>query len=235
MRSACPDHYTGPEVRDGMTGWQSHFLYRKEVWKTTWKLRLSVVLFFVVAVILTRSFLTDRIGQSLVCEERADPSDALLMENFDPDYLVFERTAALKSAGVASRVVVPVWSSSDPTQTNASSLGVVSEFARIARLSDITPVPTVETEPIALNVAKTIRDYLVKEHIRSVVVVTPGFRSRRSVLIYNAVFAPVGIKFGCVPVFGKQTPQNWSQTWHGIQDIFLQIGKLEYYRFYVLS
>src|SRR5712671_1063788 len=131
-----------------MTEWQRHFFYRKEVWKTTWTLRLSVVFFFVIAVLLMRSFLADRIGQSLVCRESADHSDALLVENFDAEYLVFERAAALRRAGVASRVLVPVWSGSDPTKTNSSSEGVVELYVRIARLSDFTAIPVEEREPI---------------------------------------------------------------------------------------
>ncbi|HET9131246.1 MAG TPA: hypothetical protein VFO86_09880, partial [Terriglobia bacterium] len=74
----------------------------------------------------------------------------------------------------------------------------------------------------------------LKEHIRSVVFVTPGFRSQRSVLVYEKIFTPAGLKFGCVPVFGKRTADNWTMNWHGMQEVFLQFAKLQYYRFYVL-
>jgi hypothetical protein len=37
-----------------------------------------------------------------------------------------------------------------------------------------------------------------------------------------------------VPVFGVNTPKNWTQTWHGIQGVTEQWLKLQYYRFYVL-
>jgi hypothetical protein len=37
-----------------------------------------------------------------------------------------------------------------------------------------------------------------------------------------------------VPVFGTTTPENWTGTWHGIQDVALQFLKLSYYRMYVL-
>ena len=217
-----------------MAGWGRHFFYRKEVWKTTWTFRLSVLLVFIVIALLTRNVLADRIGKSLVCEERADRSDAILVENFDPEYLEFERAATLKNAGIASRVFVPVSGSADPDYPDASSNGIVEEFARVARLTDLTPIPIHQTEPITLNAAIDVRDFLVKEHIRSVVFVTPGFRSRRSVLVYEKIFTPAGIKFGCVPVFGNQTPDNWTTSWHGIQDVILQLGKLQYYRFYVL-
>jgi hypothetical protein len=217
-----------------MAGWGRHFFYRKEVWKTTWTFRLSVLVLVIVTALLTRSLLADRIGKSLVCEERADPSDAILVENFDPEYLSFERAATLKSAGVASRVFVPVSASADPEYPDASSNGVVAEFARVAHLANLTVIPVRQMEPITLNVATDVRDFLLKEHIRSVVFVTPGFRSRRSVLVYEKIFTPAGIKFECVPVFGNITPGNWTTEWHGIQDVVLQFAKLQYYRFYVL-
>ena len=64
--------------------------------------------------------------------------------------------------------------------------------------------------------------------------VTPGFRSQRSSLVYQAVLAPAGIAVYCVPVFGQKTPANWTETWHGIQEVAEQFLKLQYYRFYVL-
>src|SRR5262249_33883626 len=82
--------------------------------------------------------------------------------------------------------------------------------------------------------AYQIRDFLTTEHLRSVIVVTPGFRSKRSALVYHAVLDPVGIKVHCVPVFGQMTPAKWAKTWHGIQGVTEQFLKLQYYRFYVL-
>ena len=234
MNILCPRPYTCLEVRRSMSGWGRHFFYRKEVWKTTWTFRLSVLVVVVVMALLTRHVLADRIGKSLVCEEHADPSAAILVENFDPEYLSFERAATLKKAGVASRVFVPVSASADPEYPDASSNGVVSEFARVAHLADLAAIPVRPVEPITLNAAMEVRDFLLKENIRSVVFVTPGFRSRRSVLVYEKIFTPAGIKFECVPVFGNQTPDNWTTTWHGIQDVILQFGKLQYYRFYIL-
>jgi hypothetical protein len=217
-----------------MAGWGRHFFYRKEVWKTTWIFRLSVLFVFIAIALLTRNVLADRIGKSLVCKEHANRSDAILVENFDPEYLVFERAATLKSEGIASRVYVPVSGSADPEYPDTSSNGVVDEFARVARLTNLTPIPVHQVEPITLSAAIDVRDFLLKEHIRSVVFVTSGFRSQRSVLVYEKIFTPAGIQFGCVPVFGNQTPDNWTTSWHGIQDVVLQLGKLQYYRFYVL-
>jgi hypothetical protein len=38
----------------------------------------------------------------------------------------------------------------------------------------------------------------------------------------------------CAPVFGRTTPERWTATWHGIQDVSEEFLKLQYYRFYVI-
>jgi hypothetical protein len=213
--------------------WHHHFFYRKESWKTTWKLKLSVLVLIVLGLVLVRTFLSTRLVQSLVCAEGSPHSDALLLENFDPDYLVFERAETLRRSGVASRVFVPA--AIGPHGEGASvHKGFVDVMARIARLPNVEVIPINEVEPISLNAAKQIRDFLLRERIKSVVVVSPGFRSRRSELVYGAVLLPAGIEVGCVPVFGAGAPGNWTETWHGIQAVTEQFAKLQYYRFFVL-
>ena len=174
-----------------------------------------------------------KVGQSLVCLEQVAPSDALLVENFDPEYLVFERAAALQRKGVAEKVFVPV-GAGDPETPDTIWEGLAELMARVARLTNMRVIPIVETEPISLNSANQIRDFLIKERVKSVIVVTPGFRSRRSLLVYKTVFSPSHIDVGCVPVFGLKTINNWTTTWHGMQDVALQFFKLQYYRFWVL-
>jgi len=67
-----------------------------------------------------------------------------------------------------------------------------------------------------------------------VIVVSPGFRSRRSQLVYSRVFGEAGIATSCVPVFGARTPENWTQTWHGFEEVAEQFIKLQYYQLFVM-
>lgn len=217
------------------SAWQRHLFFRKEVLRTTWTLRLGLLGLTLLLVAATRGFWTAGIGHSLVCREtELRHSDAIVVENFDPNYLLFERAAALYTAGWAPRVFVPVQASRDPARPNAVSKGIAELMARVAHLKQLELVPIQETEPISLNAAYQVRDVLIKAGITSVIVVTSGFRSQRSSLIYQAVLTPVGITVSCVPVFGKKTPQNWTATWHGIQEVTEQFLKLQFYRFYVL-
>ena len=224
-------------VRRG-SKWQRYFFYRKESIRTTWKLRLAVLIFVILIVSVTRGVWIPRIGQSLVCPEEIGQSDLILVENFDPNYLVFERAAELHKAGFASRVLVPTQVSTEPEKPDKRpylvSRGVAELMSRLARIQDPEIIPIRAIEPISLNAAYQIRDFLTKEHLSSVIVVTPGFRSKRSYLVYHGVLAPAGIKIYCMPVFGLETPENWTKTWHDIQEVTEQFLKLLFYRFYVL-
>ena len=213
--------------------WHRHLFYRKESWRTTWKLKLSLVTLIVLGVAASRVFLAERFAQGLVCVENTPPSDALLLENFDPVYLVFERAQALRESGIASRVFVPA-TVEDAHISNSVEKGFVDVMSRIARLPETEIIPIQKEEPISLNAAKQIKDFLLKKHIKSIVVVAPAFRSRRSELIYGTVLRPAGIAVGCAPVFGTAVVENWTDTWHGIQDVAEQFAKLQYYRLLVL-
>ena len=183
---------------------------------------------------MTSGWWTEAIGRSLVCEANPAPSDAILVENFDPDYLLFERARELRRAGLAARVLVPVWTDRGTQEPNDVSLGIVEVMARISRIGAIEIVPTREIEPITLNAARDLLRFLERERIRSVIVVTPLFRSRRSALVYGATLGRAGIAVRFEAVQGSVGLNNWTRTWHGIQDVAQQWLKLQYYRLYVL-
>jgi len=203
-------------------------------WRTSWALGGALVASLAAVATWNTPTWTEQVSRSLVCERSVGRSELAVVENFDPNYLLFERAAALLKAGFASRVLVPtpVWG--EPAKPNPVSQGIAEVMARVARLQEMELIPIRTIEPISLNAALQIRDFLTKAQLRSVIVVTPGFRSQRSLRVYQTVLAPAGIKVYCVPVFGERTAKNWTKTWHGIQDVTEQWLKLQYYRFYVL-
>src|SRR5438045_9732358 len=113
-----------------MGRWPRHLFQKKESIKTTWKLRLAIVLLPLLVIPLTRSFWSTSIGQSLTCTENIGRSDIILVENIDPDCLLFERAATVRHAGLASRVLVPVQVSHDSARANSVSFGVADVMAR---------------------------------------------------------------------------------------------------------
>jgi hypothetical protein len=213
--------------------WSRHFVYKKESLKSTWKFKLELVAGLSLLVFLTRAAWIPGIASSLICAEHIRTADAILVENLDVEYLPFERAAALQQDGFSSRILIPVFA---PPESSGSSVaeGIVEVMTRIARLKDWQTIPIREIEPISLNAASQIRAFLIKAQIRSVMLVAPSLRSRRSSLIYDTVLTPAGISVSCVPVAGLITAQTWIRTWHGIQDVALQFLKLQYYRFWVL-
>jgi hypothetical protein len=219
-----------PEARR----WTRHLVYRSERARTTWRFRLGLILLVGAALWLTRGWWTVSIASSLVCEADGAPSDAILVENFDPNYRVFERAAALRRAGVATRVLVPVITDPDGGEPEAVAIGEAKLMAAAARLGPIEVVPARTLEPISLNVARDVLHALQRDRVRSVTVVTPLFRSRRSALVYGATFGRAGITVRCEPVRGTQGVDTWTRTWHGVQDVLEQWVKLQYYRLYVL-
>jgi hypothetical protein len=214
--------------------WWRQFFYRKEVLKTTWKFRLLFILGLIAIVGIPHRFWARQMGHSLVCRNRFQPSDALLLENFDVNFDLFERAAALRKAGAAPRILVPALFTVNPSGTLETSMRVTRLVADIAKVDTFQIIPVREIEPITQNAAKQIRDFLKKENIKSVVFITAGFRSRRSELVYGAELEAHGIRVGCSPVFTTVDPENWTSTWHGMQQVLEQFFKLQYYRFYVL-
>jgi hypothetical protein len=174
------------------------------------------------------------LGRSLVYQGTTQVSEAIVIENFDPDYLLFERSTQLLREGQAKRVFVPVEADQSGEKPGAVEDGVVQVMARVAWLPQYEIIPIKEIEPISLNAALQVRDYLKKKNIGSIIVVASGFRSRRSFLLWNAVMHPAGITVSICPVFGLKTPENWYTTWHGRQEVILETVKLLYYRLRVL-
>jgi hypothetical protein len=214
--------------------WRRHLVYRKECRRTTWKLRIGVLVVLAFTIFATRDVWVAQIGRSLVCARDVAPSDVILIENFDPEYLLFERAAELEKAAVAPRAVVPIQMLREPGLPNLVSKGIAEVMARYARVMAWDVVPIRETEPISLNAALQIRDHLTRQRVTSVIIVTGAFRSRRSALVYRTVLGEGGIQVHCEPVISHTTPERWLDTWHGTQGVAEEFLKLQYYRFYVM-
>ena len=214
--------------------WTRHFVYRSERLRTTWTFRLGLVATMVAAVWLTSGWWTVAVARSLACQGQPARSDAIVIENFDIDnYLVFERAGELRRAGLAPRVLVPVMSDAHQ-RPNAVALGTTRLLTDLARVGDVDIVPIREVEPISLNAARDVLQFVEAQGLRSVVIVSPVFRSRRSALIYNATLGRARIRVTCEPVHGVPGPETWTQTSHGVQNVVEQWLKLQYYRLYVL-
>ena len=219
---------------DGQRSWKRHFVYRVERTRTTWKFRFALLTAVLVALMLTSGWWMERVSRSLVCEQNVARSDAILLENFDTSYRVFERARDLRRDRLANRVLVPIAIEDGGSELNAVALRTAELMADVARLGSFEVVPISYVEPISLNAGLAVKRYLQREGIASVIVVTPLFRSRRSALVYDATVARAGIRVSCQPVEGSRGLETWHRSWHGVQEVMEQWFKLQYYRMYVL-
>lgn len=220
---------------DGVDGrdWRRHVFRRATTVRTTWRFRLACVAVIALLAYATETVWARALNRSLYCEEHASRADAILVENFDVDYLPFERAAELQRDGVSDKVVIPIAVRENGQSTSVAE-GIVDLMTRISRMRNWRTIPVREVEPISLNTARQVKDFLEAEHVHSVVVVAPGLRSRRSLLVYQAVLPKAGIAVSCVPTRAERPDETWTRSWHGIQDVAMQLVKLEYYRLWVL-
>jgi hypothetical protein len=221
-------------VPERLPPWTRWLVYRHERTRTTWTLRLGLLVVVALTISLSERWWAARIGRSLVCEQHRERSDALLVENFDTEYFLFEQARALRADGVSKRVLIPVRIDATTGRPDEVAEAVTDVIARIAHLGSYETVPVRESEPVALNVARDVLTFARREHIASLTVVAPVFRSRRSALVYQAVFDSADIAVRCVAARGPHSPVDWTSSWHGVQNVFEQTVKLAYYRAYVL-
>jgi hypothetical protein len=187
-----------------------------------------------VALWSSSSWWTVAIASSLACEASRGPSDAILLEDFESGYLAFARAAELRREGLAARVFVQRLTDPEGHEPDDVALGRLQVSASAARVGEIEIIRTRQIEPIMLNAIRDIQRFLEREHVRSVIVVMPLFRSRRSALVYEATLGRAGIRVRCEPVQDSVGVHNWTRSWHGVQNVVEQWLKLQYYRLYVL-
>jgi hypothetical protein len=225
-------------MKDRITPMKGIFFRRKEVTKTTLWFKLTVLAVLAAAAAAAfalRAAWLPSLAELAVHQDALLPSDAIVIENYDPDYLSFETAAGLLEKGFAPRVFVPATSFRDPSRPGNVSKGIVDLMCRLARIPSPEIIPVRHDEPITLGVAVQIAAVLKREGIRSVIVVAPKFRSRRTYLTYSAVLEDSGIQLRCFPARAVRDTSNWWTTGHGIQEVTLELLKLGWYRFHVLK
>lgn len=173
-------------------------------------------------------------GYGLVHNGELKPTRFLVVENLDLDYLAFEEAGRLLREGWGERVLVPVLTSGVRDLPWGTYLDVINVMAKAACLPSVEIVPVAYKEPLTLNVAVQVRERLQQDGADSVIVISPGFRSKRAYLVWDKAMRPFGIATYVVPVFGKRTPENWHKTWHGRQEVVLQWMKLIYYHVFLV-
>lgn len=172
---------------------------------------------------------------TLICDASAGKADAIVIDNVEPNHLLFQRARELQEQGLAATVLVPIPSMLADGSPSTVQIGFMEVMCGVARVSACTPFPVHAEEPISLGIAQEVSRELQARGVRSILLVTGELRSKRTDAAYRQVLAPLAIRVDCQPVAGSHTTANWYRTTHGIQDVVLQLGKLWYYRLAVLT
>jgi len=207
-------------------------------YRTTWKLRLFAAssLFVLALGSATHAWWSPTVGWFLVSDTGMVNTDLILIDNLDTNYLLFEKARNLKKSGMDARVVVPVaGAANDPEKPNLVSREIAEVLIRVAGLDAVEIIPIRHIEPITLNAARQLSDRLEGSNIKTVLILTSGFKSKRLYLVFQQVLAEIGIDAYCLPVWGAHRPDNWMESWHGIEEVLMQSLKLAYYRLWVLK
>jgi hypothetical protein len=92
----------------------------------------------------------------------------------------------------------------------------------------ITVVPFAG-HPATLNEARFVLTKLTQDGIRSAILLSKGFHTRRSFGVYNQEGARVGVRIIPSPYFTEYKNDNWWKHLQGVRDFFEQTIKLAYY------
>ena len=96
------------------------------------------------------------------------------------------------------------------------------------RKFQITVVPFAG-HPTTLNEARFVLTKLTQDGIRSAILLSKGFHTRRSFGVYNQEGARVGVRIIPSPYFTEYKNDNWWKHPKGVHDFFEQTIKLAYY------
>ena len=99
------------------------------------------------------------------------------------------------------------------------------------RRDQIKVIPVPGDHPITLTEASVVLSHLSKEEIRSVILLTEGFHTRRSYWAYKQVGAPMGVEVVPYPYFINYKVESWWEEEKGVRNFFGEAVKFIYYIF----
>jgi hypothetical protein len=83
--------------------------------------------------------------------------------------------------------------------------------------------------PITLTAATGVFEALSKEDVKSAILVSPGFHTRRSFLVYQYAGLPFQIKIFPSACFNEYQLDHWWSQERGVRDFAAELFKLGYY------
>jgi hypothetical protein len=145
------------------------------------------------------------------------------------------RAAGMVSSGKARRMVVVLnrVPEDNPSVEIEAPCSVVQKAFGGLGLDDTSYriIVTSFRHPVTLTSAKEVMEILAGEEVRKVILVSPGFHTRRSYLVYQSLGEPLQIRIYPHASFDGHNHglDKWWTQWHGVHDFVEQGIKLLYY------
>ena len=95
--------------------------------------------------------------------------------------------------------------------------------------TDFKIIKTPIRNPVTLTAAKVALDALSRENVKSAILVSSGFHTRRSFLAYQFAGIPHQIKIFPTACFTEYERNQWWAKYPGIRDFGTEVFKLAYY------
>lgn len=138
------------------------------------------------------------------------------------------------SSGKVKRVVIILQNIAPahrPYGINGNYPDIVSQKIKNAGLKekDFKLIVVPIRNPVTLKEAETVLKDLSKDNIRSAILVSPGFHTRRSYLVYQHVGTSLQIKIFPYACFTSYNFDHWWLEEGGVRDFTAELIKLGYY------
>ncbi len=207
--------------------------------KSKWFLG-AVCLCAIGAVILIFSFrgvILQKAGRFMAPEanQLTDIADVVILEGTQfVDRSVVAKGIGLLSSGKARRMVIVLHRISPDDRPFAFhddySSSVRMELERLGmKETAFTVIETPVRNPITLTSAQSVLKTLVRDGVKTALLVSPGFHLRRSYLVYRHLCTPLNISVEPVACFDEYEPDNWWHEGNGVRDFAAELAKLMYY------
>jgi hypothetical protein len=140
----------------------------------------------------------------------------------------------LLSSGKARRMVIvlhQVAPNHRPFSLNGdyvSSLTTELQNAGLKR-SSFTIIAVPLREPVTLTSARRALEVLSTDNVKSAILVSSGFHTRRSFLVYQHLSVPLHIKIYPLACFDQYQPGSWWTEDTGVRDFVEEVSKLVVY------
>ena len=95
--------------------------------------------------------------------------------------------------------------------------------------TDFKIIETPIRNPVTLTAARVALDALSRENVKSAILLSSGFHTRRSFLAYQFAGIPLQIKIFPTACFTEYELDQWWEKYPGIRDLGTEVFKLAYY------